>query len=116
MNNLYIYHNPKCSKSRHTLEILESKNLNPQIILYLEKKLTSYELKSILKKLNINARELLRVSEKEYKEKDLDKKKLSDNEIIKIMLNYPKLIQRPIVIHGTKAVVARPPEKVFEII
>ena len=116
MNKLFIYHNPKCSKSRKALEILKSCDLNPQIILYLEDKLTTEELKSILVKLNINARKLLRTTEKEFKEKNLDEKNLSDNEIITTMLNYPKLIQRPIVVCGSKAVVARPPEKVYEII
>ena len=116
MENLLIYHNPKCSKSRKTLEILKSKGLNPQIILYLEKKLTSDELKSLLKKLKISVRELLRTTEKEFNEKNLGKKNLSDNEIIKIMSNCPKLIQRPIVVFGSKAVIARPPEKVYEII
>ena len=116
MQNLFIYHNPKCSKSRETLEILKSLSMHPQVILYLEKKLTSDELKSLLKKLNINPRKLLRTSEKEFNEKNLGKKNLSDNEIIKIMLNCPKLIQRPIVVFGSKAVIARPPEKVYEII
>ena len=116
MKNLIIYHNPKCSKSRNTLKILNSENLNPQVILYLEKKLYPSDLKSLLIKLNISAKQLLRSTEKEYKDKNLGKENLSENEIIKIMLNCPKLIQRPIVVNGSKAIIARPPEKVYEII
>ncbi len=116
MNNLCIYHNPRCSKSRSALVLLKGKNLNPKIVLYLEKKFTKEELKTILKKLNITPKDLLRSTEKEFKEKDLSKSSLSDNQIIEIMLNCPKLIQRPIVVNGSKAIVARPPEKVFEII
>ena len=116
MNKLHIYHNPRCSKSRAVLKILNDQNLKPEIILYLDKKLSSEELKSLLAKLNITANELLRSTEKEYKKKKLMKNTLTDSEIIEIMLKCPKLIQRPIVINGSKAIIARPPEKVFEII
>ncbi len=108
-------HNPRCSKSRQALAILEEKNINPDIRLYLNDSLSKVELKGILKKLNVEASSIIRKGEKDYKEnfKGLD---LLEEEWIDAMIKFPKLIERPILVNGEKAVVGRPPEKVLDII
>lgn len=110
-----IYHNPRCSKSRQTLQILEDQGIEPEIIKYLEDVPSKKELYSILQKLNIKPEELVRKNEKIYKEK-FKGKELTDNQWIEAMVEYPKLIQRPIVVEGDKAILGRPPEKVLELI
>ena len=112
---MQIYHNPRCQKSRQTLQLLESKGHEPEIVLYLKEKLTIKDLKDILKKLDIKPAELLRKKESLYKEKILGKS-LSDNQLIKLMIEFPKLIERPIVIVGNRAKIGRPPESVLEIL
>ena len=112
MSNFIIYHNPRCSKSRQTLEILKNKKLEPKIIYYLEDPPSKKKIGDLLKKLNISARQLLRKSEKDYKDNNLSDLTKTDAEIIDIMNKYPKLIERPIVISGDKAVLGRPPENV----
>lgn len=110
-----IYHNPRCTKSRETLQLLESKGIEPKVIEYLKDVPTEQELKGILKKLGIKATDLLRKNEAIFKE--LYKgKELSEDEWIKAMIQYPKLIERPIVINGQKAALGRPPEKVLDIL
>ena len=111
-----IYHNPRCSKSRQTLEILKSNQIEPEIVLYLETPPTKTKLKSILALLDITPRELLRKSEDAYKSNNLKNKDLTDDQLINFMLEFPKLIERPIVINNNKAVLGRPPENVLEII
>ena len=110
-----IYHNPRCSKSRQTLQLIEEKKIEPVIVEYLKTPPTKSELKNILKMLNMKPRDLLRKKEAEYKEQGLDDSSLSDDEIIDIMLAHPKLIERPIVVTGDKAALGRPPENVLEI-
>lgn len=114
--NIEIWHNPRCSKSRETLKLLEAQKLSPQVYLYLEEKPDAQMIINILKKLDLPARELLRKSEDAYKEMNLKDKNLSDEELIKAMVSEPKLIQRPIVIKGNKARLGRPPEQVLEIL
>lgn len=110
-----IYHNPRCTKSRETLQLLESKGIEPKVIEYLKDVPTEQELKGILKKLDIKATDLLRKNEAIFKE--LYKgKELSEDEWIKAMIQHPKLIERPIVINGQKAALGRPPEKVLDIL
>lgn len=110
-----IYHNPRCRKSRETLAILEEKGIKPEIILYLENIPTQKELKEVISLLKIKPAELLRKSEAAYK--DLIKgKDHTDKQLIKLMVENPKLIERPIVIKNKKAIIGRPPEKVLEII
>lgn len=110
-----IYHNPRCTKSRETLQLLESKGIAPKVIEYLKDIPTEKELKGILKKLGIKATDLLRKNETIFKE--LYKgKELSEDEWIKAMIQHPKLIERPIVINGQKAALGRPPEKVLDIL
>ncbi|MGH1469658.1 MAG: arsenate reductase (glutaredoxin) [Cellvibrionaceae bacterium] len=113
---LTIYHNPRCSKSRQTLALLEENGHKPVIIEYLSNRPSANTLKQILSKLDMSPRELLRKGEDIYKEKKLNDDTLSDNQIIEFMSQYPKLIERPIVINGNKAVIGRPPENVLTIL
>ena len=92
-----IYHNPRCSKSRNTLAILDEKGVNYDVIQYLDTPPNKAELKELLNELGISARELLRTGEAEYKELNLKNESLSEDEIIDAMINHPKLIERPIV-------------------
>ena len=111
-----IYHNPRCSKSRQTLALIEDKNIKPTVIEYLKSPPSKSELKNILNMLKINARDLLRTKEAEYKEHGLNNPELNDDQIIDLMIQYPKLIERPIVVSDNKAAIGRPPEKVLEIL
>jgi arsenate reductase len=116
MTDLTLYHNPRCSKSRGALELLEARGLTPTIIRYLETPPTSAQLRELLGKLGINARALLRTGEDEYKALNLADTALSDDQLIATMAAHPKLIERPILIAGDKAVIGRPPEKILEIL
>lgn len=111
-----IYHNPRCSKSRETLQLLESRGIKPNIVLYLETPPDAQTLKSLLKKLGLKPRELIRQKEAEYKELGLQDASLSDEQLIEAMVKHPKLIERPIVVQGNKAALGRPPERVLEIL
>tara|TARA_Y100000590_G_scaffold129438_1_gene147971 strand:- start:1598 stop:1954 length:357 start_codon:yes stop_codon:yes gene_type:complete len=116
LDNFIIYHNPRCSKSRQSLEILREKEIEPEIIFYLETPPSEEELKSITTKLRINAFELLRKNEKEFKEQDLANPSRTEGEIIQAMVKFPRLIERPIIIKGDRAIIGRPPENVLKII
>lgn len=111
-----IYHNPRCSKSRATLALLEEKGITPKIVLYLEEPPTKKKLKEIIGALGIAPRELLRSSEAAYKELKLSDKSLSDSALIEAMVSHPKLIERPIVITDKGARIGRPPETVLEVL
>ncbi len=111
-----IYHNPRCSKSRTTLAILEQKNVDFEIIKYLENPPTSSELKQLLTDLNLEARLLMRKDEPEYKEQGLDHKALTENQLVSAMVKTPKLIERPIVRTNKGVVIGRPPENVLSIL
>lgn len=111
-----LYHNPRCSKSREALALLESKGIKPDIILYLDTPHTVKSLKALLAALNIGARQLLRKSEDAYKELNLADTSLSEAALIKAMVAHPKLIERPIAIKGDKAVIGRPPENVLTLL
>ena len=110
-----IYHNPRCQKSRETLKIIKESGKDIEIIKYLEQIPSESELKGILEKLKIPAKDILRKGEKIFKEyyKGMS---LSEGEWIKVMVKHPKLIQRPIVIKGDKAVLGRPPENVKQLL
>jgi len=114
--SLTIYHNPRCSKSRQTLQLIEDSGISPKIVEYLKSPPTATELKDIIQTLGINPRELLRTKEAEYIACGLDNMGLDDETIIEIMVSHPKLIERPIVVDGQRAVVGRPPEKVLDLI
>ena len=116
MTDLTLYHNPRCSKSRGALELLEARGLTPTIIRYLETPPDAAQLRDLLGKLRIGARELLRTGEEEYKALNLADTGLSDAQLIAAMAAHPKLIERPILVVGDKAVIGRPPESVLEIL
>ena len=111
-----IFHNPRCSKSRQTLQLLEDNDQDIEIIEYLKTPPSAAELKKVLKMLNISPRQLLRKGEKEYKEANLADTSLSDQQVIDAMVTHPKLIERPIVIKDGKAIIGRPPEQVLDIL
>ncbi|MCA0899075.1 arsenate reductase (glutaredoxin) [Microbulbifer agarilyticus] len=111
-----IYHNPRCSKSRQTLQLLQENDIEPEIVLYLETPPDAAALKTILGKLGIAPRDLLRKGEEAYKELNLKDSSHSDDDLIDAMVSHPKLIERPIVVKGDKAVLGRPPENVLELI
>ena len=110
-----IYHNPRCSKSRQALQLLRDNQVEPEIIEYLKDIPTAEELKEVLGMLGMKAEDLLRKGEADYKE-NFKGKSLSEDEWIAAMVEYPKLIERPIVIKNKKAVVGRPPENVLSLI
>lgn len=116
MPSVTIYHNPRCSKSRQTLQLLEEQGITPTIVEYLKTPPSKKTLADILKKLNLSARDLLRTGEADYKEQGLADKELTDDALLQAMVDYPKLIQRPIVIANQKAAIGRPPESVLEIL
>ncbi|MEQ5837617.1 arsenate reductase (glutaredoxin) [Marinobacter sp. NFXS9] len=111
-----IFHNPRCSKSRQTLALLEEKGIQPDVVRYLDTPPSASELTAILKQLGKSPRELMRKGELEYKELSLDDSSLSDEQLIEAMVAHPKLIERPIVLHGGKAALGRPPEAVLDIL
>ena len=114
--NVQILHNPRCSKSRTTLQLLQDNGVDPEVILYLETPPDAAELAAILKKLGMTPRELMRKGQSEYKEMGLNDPQLSDEALIKAMLKSPILIERPIVLANQKAAIGRPPESVLEIL
>ncbi|MGB0467254.1 MAG: arsenate reductase (glutaredoxin) [Pontibacterium sp.] len=116
MSDVIIYHNPRCSKSRQTLALLEERGINADIRKYLETAPGADELKAVLDKLGLSARDLLRTKEAEYKENHLDDASLTEEQVIQLMTEFPRLIERPIVIKGNKARIGRPPESVLEIL
>jgi arsenate reductase len=116
MTDLTLYHNPRCSKSRGALQLLEARGLTPTIVRYLETPPSAAQLSDLLGKLGIGARQLLRSGEDEYRTLNLADPALSEAQLIDAMVAHPKLIERPILIVGSKAVIGRPPEKVLEIL
>ncbi len=115
-NKITIYHNPKCSKSRKALDIIKSKNIEPTIILYLLIKLSKAEINNLLSKLGLSIRDILRTGEDEYKKNNLKNENLSDDELIEFLIKFPKLLQRPIVVKNSKAVIGRPPENILNLL
>lgn len=115
MPDVKIYHNPRCRKSREGLQILKDAGLEPVIVKYLETPPTVEELKSIIEKLEMHPNELIRKNEKEFKELNLKEMKEDRDALIQAMSDNPRLIQRPIVVKGDKAILGRPPENIKEI-
>ena len=115
MSKFTIYHNPRCSKSRNTLALLEQHGVSPEIVLYLETPLEREQINDLLSRLGMSAGELVRRGEQEYKSSGLNKNS-TDEEIVDAMVAHPRLIERPIVVKGKKAVLGRPPENVLELI
>jgi len=115
-DTIQIFHNPRCSKSRQTLALIEEKGIQPEVILYLENTPNADQLNNILSKLNITARQLLRKGEQDYKDNNLSDPTLSEQDLIEKMTQFPKLIERPIVIKNNQAVLGRPPENVLDLL
>jgi arsenate reductase len=111
-----IYHNPRCGKSRQTLQLLQEQGIQPEIIEYLKTPPSAEELNEILQKLGIEPRDLMRKNEAEYKASGLNDESLDRQALIKGMINHPILIERPIVVANNKAAIGRPPEAVLTIL
>ena len=114
--SITIYHNPKCSKSRQTVELLVKQGIKPVLNEYLKIPPTAEEIKEILRKLGYAPRDLMRKKENAYTEYSLDNPSLSDDDLIEFMVKHPILIARPIVLANEKAAIGRPPEQVLEIL
>lgn len=114
--SIKIYHNPRCSKSRQTLQLLNDNDVEPEIVEYLKTPPSTAELKKVLKMLGLKPRELMRRKEAEYKTSGANDPGLSEQQLIELMVAHPKLIERPIVIKDGKAALGRPPEQVLEIL
>ncbi|MCH9741016.1 MAG: arsenate reductase (glutaredoxin) [Epsilonproteobacteria bacterium] len=115
MSDITIWHNPRCSKSRDSFNLLAEKGIEADVVKYLNDVPTNEELKAVLKKLGMGARELMRTKEAVYKELNLASES-SEEALIEAMIANPKLIERPIIIKGDRAVIGRPIEKVIELI
>ena len=115
MSNVQIWHNPRCSKSRNGLNILEENGIKTEVIKYLDTSHTHEEISNLLKMLGMSARELMRTKEAIYKELEL-KNENDEDKLIQAMVENPKLIERPIVIKDDKAVIGRPIENIMELV
>lgn len=111
-----IYHNPRCSKSRQTLALLEERGIQPAVIFYLDQPPTKGQLKALLKKLGLSARDLLRKGEDAYRDLGLGDASLGDEKLLEAMVAHPKLIERPIVVCGERAALGRPPENILKLL
>ena len=116
MSKVVIYHNPRCSKSRQTMGLLEERGIAPTVVEYLETPPSATKLKELLGLLGFAPRELMRKKEAPYKELDLGNEALSTDELVQAMVDNPILIERPIVESNGKAALGRPPESVLEIL
>jgi arsenate reductase len=116
MTDLTLYHNPRCSKSRAALELLQSRGLTPDVVLYLDTPPDAAQLRDVLGKLGIGARQLLRTGEEAYKQLNLADPGLDEEQLIAAMIAHPKLIERPILVADDKAVIGRPPENILELL
>jgi len=116
MSEFTIYHNPRCSKSRQTLQLLQEHGIEPEIVLYLEHPLNKKQLRELLRKLGIEARALLRRGEDEYRQNGLDDAALGEDALLDALAAHPKLMERPVVVRGERAVLGRPPENVLALL
>ena len=115
-DSIKVYHNPRCSKSRQTMELLSEKGVQTETIEYLKTPPNKQELKEILSMLGLQPRQLMRTHEAEYKDNNLADESLTQDQLIEAMVKFPKLIERPIVVCNGKAAIGRPPETVLEIL
>lgn len=113
---IIIYHNPRCSKSRQTLALIEERGIQPVVIEYLENPPSHLQLDSILRGLEMEPRDLMRKGEGEYQELDLANPDKQRDELIEAMITHPRLIERPIVVAGDEIVIGRPPEAVLHVL
>ena len=116
MKEFIIYHNPRCSKSRQTLQLLREEGIEPTIVEYLKTPLAKEQLRNISQLLGLRPKDFIRKIEIDFKDNDLSKSLEDDEKIIEAMLSFPKIIERPIVVSGGKAVIGRPPENVQKLI
>lgn len=116
MKKLKVYQKPTCTKCRMTLRLLSERGAEFEAINYFERRLTEADLRALLKKLGLSAREILRKDEPVAKDLGIGKKDFSDKELIALMAKHPDLIQRPIVVRGDQAVLGRPPENVEKLL
>lgn len=116
MGEIVIYHNPRCSKSRQALQLLQERGIEPEVVLYLQQPPEPGQLRALLAKLGCGARALLRTGEDAYRELGLADAALGEAALIDAMCAHPQLIERPLVVRGERAVVGRPPEKVLELL
>mgnify|MGYP000571996343 CR=1 FL=1 len=116
MNEFTVYHNPRCSKSRAALALLEENDISPQVVLYLDEPPNREQLEEILGKLGMGIRDLLRQGEAEYKQYQLGDSSISEDIVFEIVAEHPRLIERPIIVRGERALIGRPPERVLELL
>ena len=116
MNKLTIYHNPRCSKSRQSLQIIKDHGMKPTVVEYLKTPLDKFELENISRLLNKRPKEFVRKNETDFKENNINDIIENDTELINKMVHFPKIIERPIITSGDKAVIGRPPENVLKLI
>ena len=114
--DITLYHNPRCSKSRQALALLQERGIEPDLVLYLDTPPSGDQLRELLRQLGMAPRDLLRKGEDAYKEQGLDNPALDEAALIAAMTGHPKLIERPIAVRGDRAVVGRPPERVLELL
>ena len=116
MKPVLVFHNPRCSKSRQTLELIRSKGVEPEIVLYLEDVPSADDIADALRMLGMKPMDIIRKNEAEFKENFAGADELTDEQLIELMRLYPKVIERPIVVNRGKAVIGRPPENVLAIL
>ncbi len=116
MSKITFYHNPRCSKSRQALALLEDEGADLKIVHYLDTPPTVAQLKKLAKTLNVNPRAFMRTNEAIYKELDLGHDEISDSTLLKAIVDHPKLLERPIAITTTRAVIGRPPQDILKIL
>ncbi len=116
MEKVTVFHNPRCSKSRAVLALLEENDISPEIVYYLETPLDSEALEEVLQKLGMHVRDVLRRSEPEFEALGLEDESLADEIVLDLLVKHPILLQRPIVIVGSHAIIGRPPENVLRFI
>ncbi|MGB0832951.1 MAG: arsenate reductase (glutaredoxin) [Psychrobium sp.] len=116
MSQITIFHNPRCSKSRQTLQLLNENGVEPEIVEYLKVGVSQETVESLLSKLDVEPRAMMRTKEAEYKEQNLGDDSVSRDVLVKAIVATPKLLERPIVVNGDKAAIGRPPENVLDVI
>lgn len=115
-DSIRIYHNPRCSKSRMTMQLLNDRDIEAEVVEYLKTPPSREELQNLLDMLGLQPRELMRTHEAEYRENNLADESLSNDQLVEAMVKFPKLIERPIVICNGRAAIGRPPERILEIL
>lgn len=111
-----IFHNPRCSKSRQALGLLQERGIEPEVVEYLKTPLSSQTLQNLCQKIGVNVVDMMRTKEREFKELGLGDRGVTDDELLQAMTQNPILLERPIVVCGDKAVIGRPPENVLKLI